>query len=261
MKKKKETKSEKISRKKFLIIVCSFYLVFYVICKLFLLLALDVYTNNELLETKYFDAETITLNLKESTDKEMMLEDFSINTLKIEGFEEVNYIEEGSYKSYEFLYETGEEENAYLYLGKNDNLITKINDYDETSIFYSLNHFPVYISDLAKQSYFNKYDIEDEVDLVKYIRTRDKKTSSFLTPIYTIKERYFFYLIENNLPNINSSFKFIDGTHKGYVYKTYNMLYYVFDMGNGEIRFLTLYNLNYFDDNKVNEILDNLIIK
>lgn len=263
MKKKvnKKEKEDKMSRKKFLIIICSFYVVFYVVCKLFLLLALDVYTNNELLETKYFDAETITLNFKESTDKEMMVDDFAINTIKIDGFEEVNLIEEDNYKSYEFLYETGEEENAFLYLGKNDNLITKINDYDETSIFYSLNHFPVYISDMAKKSYFKKHDIKDEVDLVKYIRTRDKKTSNFFTSLYTIKERYFFYLIENNLPNINSSFKFIDGTYKGYVYKTYNMLYYVFDIGNGEIRFLTLYNLNYFDDNKVNEILENLIIK
>ena len=63
------------------------------------------------------------------------------------------------------------------------------------------------------------------------------------------------------MPNINSSFQFIDGTYKGYVYKTFNMIYYVFDMGNGEIRFLTFYNLNYFDDNKVKEILNNLIIK
>lgn len=257
----KTKKKEKMSRKKFLIIVCSIYLVFYIVCKLFLLLALDVYTNNELLDTKYFDASTVTLKFDDKSDKEMLLNDFYINTLKLDGFEEMNHITEGSYESYEFLYETGEDENAYLYLGKNDNLITKINDYDETSIFYSLNHFPVYLSDLTKKSFFNKHDIKDEVDLVKYIRTRDKKTSNFFTPIYTIKERYFFYLIENNLPNINSSFQFIDGTYKGYVYKTYNMVYYVFDLGNGEIRFLTLYNLNYFDENKVKEILNNLIIK
>ena len=43
--------------------------------------------------------------------------------------------------------------------------------------------------------------------------------------------------------------------------KTYNMVYYVFDIGNGEIRYLTLNNLNYLDDNKVNEIINNLIIK
>ena len=114
---------------------------------------------------------------------------------------------------------------------------------------------------MAKKSYFNKYDIEDEVDLIKYIRTREKKTSNLFTPIYTIKERYFFYLIENNIPNINSSFKYIEGTYKGYVYRTYNMVYYVFDVGNGEIRFLTLYNLDYFTDEKINEILSNLVIK
>lgn len=258
---KKDNVKEKMSRKKFLIIVCSCYLVFYVVCKLFLLFALDIYTNNDLLEKKYFDSETIKLDINKQSDKELMLDDFAINTLKLDGFEEMNHIVEGSYEAYEFLYETNDEENAYLYLGKDDNLITKINDYDETSIFYSLNHFPVYISDFAKKSYFKKHDIKDEIDLVKYIRTREKKTSNFFTSIYTIKERYFFYLIENNLPNINSSFKFIDGTYKGYVMKTYNMVYYVFDIGNGEIRYLTLYNLNYFDDNKVNEIINNLIIK
>lgn len=257
----KSKKKEKMSRRKFLIIACSCYLIFYVVCKLFLLFALDVYTNNELLETTYFDAETITININNDNNKEMMVDDFVINTSKIDGFEEMNHIKEGNYEAYEFFYETGNEDNAYLYLGKNDNLITKINDYEETSIFYSLNHFPVYISDMTKKSYFKKYDIEDEVDLVKYIRTREKKTSNFFTPIYTIKERYFFYLIENNLPNINSSFKFIDGTYKGYVYKTYNMIYYVFDIGNGEIRFLTLYNLDYFDDNKVEEILNDLVIE
>ena len=259
--KKNDNNKEKMSRRKFLIIACCFYLIFYVLCKLGLLFALDVYTNSELLETKYFDAQTITLNIDSEETTDMMIDDFYINTLKLDGFEEMNHIEEGNYEAYEFFYETGEEENAYLYLGKNDNLITKINDYDETSIFYSLNHFPVYISDLTKKSYFKKHDIEDEVDLVKYIRTREKKTSDFFTSIYTIKERYFFYLIENNLPNINSSFHFIDGTYRGYVYKTFNMIYYVFDMGNGEIRFLTLYNLNYFNDNKVKEILNNLIIK
>ena len=259
--KKKDNNKEKMSRKKFLIIACSFYLVFYIVCKLGLLLALDIYTNNELQDKKYFDAETITINIDNKKDKEMMVEDFYINTAKLDGFEEMNHIEEGNYEAYEFFFETGEEENAYLYLGKNDNLITKINDYEETSIFYSLNHFPVYISDLTKKSYFKKHDIKDEVDLVKYIRTREKKTSNFFTSIYTIKERYFFYLIENNLPNINSSFKFIDGTYDGYVYKTYNMAYYVFDLGNGEIRFLTLYNLDYFDDNKVKDILGSLTIK
>lgn len=257
----KENKMKKMSRKKFLIITCTFYLIFYILCKLGLMFALDVYTNNELLNKKYFDAETITINLKEKTKEKLMVDDFYINTKKLDGFEEVNHIKEGNYESYEFIYDTGKEENAYLYLGKNDNLITKINDYDESSIFYSLNHFPVYISDFTKKSFFKKFNIEDEVDLVKYIRTRDKKTSNFLTPIYTVKERYFFYLIENNLPNINSSFKFIDGDYKGYLYKTYNMIYFVFDNGNGEIRFLTLYNLDYFNDQKVNEILNNLIIK
>ncbi len=252
---------KKMSRKKFLIICCFCYLLFYIVCKLFLLLSLDIYTNNELLEIKYFDAETITLNINKNNDKEMLLDDFYINTIKLDDFYEVNHITEGNYETYEFLYETGEEENAYLYLGKNDNLISKINDYDETSIFNSLNHFPVYLSDLSKKSFLKKHDIEDEVDLVKYIRTREKKTSNFFNSIYTIKERYFFYLIENNLPNINSSFKFIDGTYKGYVYKTYNMAYYVFDMGNGENRFLTLYNLDYFDDNKINEIISNLMVK
>lgn len=257
----KNKDKEKMSRKKFLIIVCSLYFIFYVVCKLFLLFALDVFTNSDLLELKYFDAETVKLELNKNVNKEMMIDDFYINTIKLDNFEEANYIEEDSYEAYEFLYETGNEENAYLYLGKNDNLITKINDYDENSIFYSLNHFPVYLSDIAKKSYFNKYDIEDEVDLIKYIRTREKKTSNLFTPIYTIKERYFFYLIENNIPNINSSFKYIEGTYKGYVYRTYNMVYYVFDVGNGEIRFLTLYNLDYFTDEKINEILSNLVIK
>ena len=61
--KKKDNNKEKMSRKKFLIIACSFYLVFYIVCKLGLLLALDIYTNNELQDKKYFDAETITLNI------------------------------------------------------------------------------------------------------------------------------------------------------------------------------------------------------
>ena len=134
-----------MSRRKFLIIACSFYLIFYVLCKLGLLFALDVYTNSELLETKYFDAQTITLNIDSKETTDMMVDDFYINTLKLDGFEEMNHIEECNYEAYEFFYETGEEENAYLYLGKNDNLITKINDYDETSIFYSLYLFPVYI--------------------------------------------------------------------------------------------------------------------
>ena len=37
---KNNDKKDKMSRKKFLIIVCSFYLVFYIVCKLGLLLAL-----------------------------------------------------------------------------------------------------------------------------------------------------------------------------------------------------------------------------
>ena len=252
---------EKMSRKKFLIITCSIYFAFYVVCKLFLLFSLDVFTNKDLFELKYFDAETITMNVRSSNSKDMMLKDFSINTLLLEEFEETNHIVEDNYESYEFLYETDEGDNAYLYLGKNDNLITKINDYDENSIFNSLNHFPVYLSDVSKKSFLKKYNIKDEVDLIKHIRTREKKTSNLFTPIYTIKERYFFYLIENNIPNINSSFKYIDGTYKGYVYRTYNMIYYVFDIGNGERRFLTLYNLEYFNEDLINEILSNLVIK
>ena len=257
----KDKQKEKMSRKKFLIITCSLYFIFYVVCKLFLLFSLDVFTNDTLLDKTYFDAETIKLDIKSSSDKELMVEDFAINTIKLDNFENVNYISEGNYEIYEFLYETNDGDNAYLYLAKDDNLVTKINDYDENSIFYSLNHFPVYLSDISKKSFLNKYDIKDEVDLVKYIRTREKKTSNIFTSIYTIKERYFFYLIENNIPNVESSFKFIDGTYKGYVMRTNNMVYYLFDTGNGEIRYLTLYNLDYFTDDKINEILNNLVIK
>ena len=59
----KNKDKEKMSRKKFLIIVCSLYFIFYVVCKLFLLFALDVFTNSDLLELKYFDAETVKLEL------------------------------------------------------------------------------------------------------------------------------------------------------------------------------------------------------
>ena len=255
-----EDAKEKMSRKKFLIIVCSIYFVFYIVCKLYLLFALDTFINDDLLDVKYFDAETIKLEINKDNDKEMLLDDFYINTLKLEEFEEINHIREGSYEVYEFLHET-DKDNAYIYLAKDDNLITKINDYDENSIFYSLNHFPVYLSDISKKSFLNKHDITDEVDLMKYIRTREKKTSNLFTPIYTVKERYFFYLIENNIPNVESSFKFIDGTYKGYVMRTNNMVYYLFDMGNGEVIYMTLYNLDYFDNNKINEILSNLVIK
>lgn len=257
---KEKEEQEKMSRKKFLIIVCSIYFVFYVVCKLYLLFALDTFINSDLLDVKYFDAETIKLDVKTTSDKEMMIDDFYINTVKLDGFEEINHISEDSYEVYEFIHET-EDDNAYIYFTKDNNLITKINDYDENSIFYSLNHFPVYLSDFSKKSFLKKHDIKDEVDLVKYIRTREKTISNFFTPIYTVKERYFFYLIENNIPNVESSFKFIEGTYKGYVMRTYNMVYYLFDMGNGEVRCLTLYNLDYFDNDKINEILSNLVIK
>ena len=87
---KKDNVKEKMSRKKFLIIVCSCYLVFYVVCKLFLLFALDIYTNNDLLEKKYFDSETINLDINKQSDKELMLKYLNIGK---------NHIEKGDFES------------------------------------------------------------------------------------------------------------------------------------------------------------------
>ena len=104
-----------------------------------------------------------------------------------------------------------------------------------------------------------KYNIDNDVDLIKFIRNRKKKDCSFITPVTSIKENYFFNYIETVLPDLDT-ITYLEGDLEGYMFETDNYKQACI-IKDDKLYCITFYKLNYFDDEKIQDILNSLIIE
>lgn len=255
--------SNKLSRPKFLTLTILFYILLYIVIKLFIVYAQDLFMNNDIYDKKYNIGKVMkitTYSKEQQENTDYYVAKTSEYTMKIknelEGFEEgdhdVNY-------EYHLLYDEDNTIKAAFMMGKFETQIHAIKNYDESSYYYEFNRFPLYISNVLREYYLDKNEIKDDVDLIKYIREREKIHCNFLTPIITIKENFFFNFVENNLPEVDN-ITYIEGDLKGYMYET-DTFKQACIIKDDKLYCLTFYKLDYFTDEKIKDILSSLVIE
>ena len=254
---------EKLSKRKFLNLVIIFYIILYIIFKLTLVYFQDLYMSNDIYEKEYGIGNVINIS-SYSKDEKKKIDYFSnksdLYKMKVKNY--FNDFEAGDYDSnyeYYMLYDEDENIEAIFMMGMFDTNYSKIFLYNSDSIFYEFNYFPLYISYYLRDNYLKKYNINNEIDLIKYVRKRKKSDCNFFTPISKIKENYFFNFVENSFPDL-SNITYIEGDFNGYIYEV-NDYKQACILKDDKLYCLTFYKLNYFDDDKIIDILKSLEIE
>lgn len=122
---------------------------------------------------------------------------------------------------------------ATFYLKNNNDSKSFIYGKVEEMVFYLKNGY--YSNDytskefekLNKKKILEKYNINNDIKLIKYLSERQIKNKNIFTKIEDIKEDYFFnYLIMNELPKV-SEIKLIKGKYDGYILNSNGNIYVV----------------------------------
>ena len=255
--------SNKMSRPKFLILVTIFYILLYVVLKLFLVYTQDLFMDNEVYEKQYNIGKVLKIN--SYTEEEKNTTDYFESSGKTYNIKIKNYFDgfeagdkDENYE-YHLLYDNENNFTAAFMMGQFETQMYSIKNYDESSYYYEFNHFPLYISNLLRDHYLKKHNITNDVELIKYIRERKKEDGKFLTPIIKIKENYFFNFVETNLPSLDN-ITYIEGDLTGYMYET-DTFKQACIIKDNKLYCLTFYKLDYFTDEIIEDVLRSLIIE
>lgn len=255
--------SGKMKRTKFLIISIVLYILLYIILKLLLVYIDDLFMSNEIYNNEYGLGNVFKTDLYNDEEKKNT-EYFTSESNKYKmsvknyfhGFEQGD--KDANYE-YQMLYDEENKIKAAFMLGVFETRLSTINDYNEDSNYYEFNHFPLYISDILRNQFLKNNNINNDVDLVKFIRQRKKINSNFFTPIYKMKENYFFNFIETTLPEL-TSVTYIEGELEGIIYESENYKQACI-IKKDKLYCLTFYKLDYFTDEMIYDTINSLIIE
>ena len=252
------------SKAKTISILFIFYIVLYIVLKLIIVLCQDLYMDNKIFNKKYGKEQTIKLesyNTEERSNTEYFSNKKGDYKIKIKNY--FNGFEPGdSDNNYEYYIKYNsdyKDAEAAFMIGQFPTQLSNTNSNSLDSIYYEFNYFPLYISHMLRKSFLEKNNIKDDVDLIKYLRKREKKECTFLTPIIKIKEEYFFNFIESSYQTLEDV-TYIDGDIRGYINRVDDSKQ-VCIVKDDKLYCLVFYKLDYFTDEIINDIIRSIIIE
>ena len=254
---------EKISRKTFVILLIVFYILLYLGLKIIIVYCQDLFMNNEVYDKEYGIGKIMSIS--SYTSEQISETDYFTNKSDSFKIKVKNYFadfEKGDMDSnyeYYMLYNEDNKVSAAIMFGQFDTQLTNIDKIDKDSPYYEFNYFPLYISNFLRNTYLKKYDIKNDIDLIKYIRNTKKIDCNIFTPVVVLKENYFFNYIETVLPDLNN-ITYLEGDLEGYMFET-DTYKQACIIKNNKLYCITFYKLDYFDDEKIRDILNSLIIE
>lgn len=241
----------------FILKLLCFYVVLFILFKFGIVYISDRFMNNEITNKTYGIGNVIT-SKKYSKDQIN-----NTNYLKFKNFKIKNYVEDFELDdtdyNYKYYVNTNLDKNTALMIGIFQTRIGEINNYNSDSIYVELNHFPIYISKTSRNKFLEKHNINNDVDLIKYIRSREKNDYNIFTSTTKIKEEYFYNFIEYNMPNLDKIY-YIDGDRTGYVFVDDDMKQ-ISLIENEKLYVIRVYNLEFFNDEVIKDIINSAIIK
>ena len=251
------------SKKAVITIAIIGYIILYILIKLIIVYCQDLYMSNEIYENEYGIGKL--LKITKYTNEQRLETNYFENKnsnykIKIKNY--FDKFEQGEYDNdyeYYMLYNEDDKVEAAFMMGKTNTQIENIkNGYKDTP-YYEFNYFPLYISKYSRIRFLSKHKINDDVALIKYLRQRKKIDPTFTTPLLSIKENYFFNYIEASQTNLESV-TYIEGDYYGYI-KEYENNKQVIIIKDDNAYYLTFYNLSYFSEEKIKDILESLLIE
>ena len=252
-----------ISKRKFIIITIICYIILYIFLKLLIVFIQDLYMKNEVTDKTYGIGNVMQIKKYSEEEKEntTYLESTASDlSIKVKNY--FNDFEEGDKDhnyEYHMLYEEDNTIKAVFMMGKFKSQMYNINDFNEDNYYYEFNHFPLYISKATKDHFIRKNHIKNDVDLIKYIRSRKKEDCNFFTPIIKIKENYFFNFVETSLPSLDS-ITYLEGDLEGYMYETTNYKQACI-LKKDDLYCLTFFKLDYFTNEIIEDVLRSVVIE
>ena len=254
---------KKMPRAKFLTLTILFFVALYIVLKLFIVYAQDLFMDNNVYNKKYnigkvWKIESYTE--EEQAQTEYFESQASLYKMKVKNyFQNFEAGDKDNNYEYYLLYDEDNKITAAFMMGEFETKMHSIHEYDDSSYYFEFNHFPLYISNILRDYFLNKNHIKTDVDLIKYIREREKEDGKFFTPIVKIKENYFFNFVETNLPNLDNV-TYLEGDLEGYMYET-NTFKQACILKDDKLYSLTFYKLEYFNDDMIQDVLRSLVIE
>lgn len=249
---------DKMPRSLFIIICVICYFILFLLFKAVIVFIQDYYMDNGIYDKSYVAGKTLEIKTNKDIDNyfETKSDNFKVKVKNVfDGFELDE--QDSNYETY-ILNEEGDIKAVFL-VGQYNTQVSNINNYEEDSYYFEFNHFPLYLSNILRNKYLNKHNIENDIDLIKYIRGREKVKCDMLTPITTIKENYFFNYIELSLPPLEN-ITYLEGDLEGYMLEGDNYKR-AFIIKGDKLYCLTFHKLEYFNDDMIKEILESLVIE
>lgn len=202
--------------------------------------------------------DTITIKKQELTPDQYLV----FNNIKIKNdFDDFEKLAEphstDEYIKY-VLYDEDKEVKASFWIGSMDTYMTifgsEILVFNNTKIGYEAVNI---------KSYFNKKDINNDIELIKYlVETKNKKNNIF-TSIENMKSNYAIHFLSSSILINVESIDIIDGDYEGYILN-YDMnsqkVKEVNILKNNKRYIFTIIGLDYFNDSYIKELLNTIVI-
>ncbi len=119
-----------------------------------------------------------------------------------------------------------------------------------------------HISEKDISKYFNKHNIKNDVDLIKYLISIKTSEVNLLSSLDKLKDGYItLYLIRIFL-NTNNDITLLEGNYNGYMYmpnSRENSIELKIIKG-GKTYLFEFLNLDYFNESSIKNIIDTIII-
>lgn len=233
-----------------IIIILSVVLISYFGIKLFSFIRYNVDVNNVPLKLD----KTLTIKKKKLTNNDYLN---LFNSIKIKNefknFKKSDNSSSGISETY-ILYDENNQNKASMKIGITtpyvDNLVTNIDTYDEKN--------RVSAKDIEK--YLNKNNIKNDKELFEFINKNSVKKINIFTKTSSMKENYILNILKTNLLPTLKSITFIDGDYNGYILNLSSDMKQVNIDYNGRIYYLLFIKLDYFNDKKIKDLLESIII-
>lgn len=116
------------------------------------------------------------------------------------------------------------------------------------------------ISKEERIKFFEKYNIENDADLIKFLSTYEYKENNLFTRTNKMKENYFVKFITSFLMSLGESVTLIDGDYEGYIL---NMpeIREAYIIKNNQKYVFTFLKTDYFTDGYIKELLNTVLIE
>ncbi len=116
------------------------------------------------------------------------------------------------------------------------------------------------ISKEERIRFFEKYNIKNDVDLIKFLSTYEYKENNLFTSTNKMKENYFVKFITSFLMSLGESVTLIDGDYEGYILNM-DEIKEVSIIKNNKKYVFTFLKTDYFNDGYIKELLNTIKIE